>query len=88
MTVRAEEWVGMGKRCKRSRGEGRKKGLWAPVRLKVDLVIYLVEGCEQNDHGDEPMVWLLLISCWNLRDFMFLHVEVLGALNKYWAVGN
>ena len=69
--------------------EGRgEKGLWAPVRLNVDLVIYLVEGCEQKDHGDEPMVWLLLISCWNLRDFMFLHVEVLGALNKYWAVRN
>ena len=32
MTVRAEEWVGMGKRCKRSRGEGRKKGL-----MKLDL---------------------------------------------------
>ena len=55
----------------RSRGEGRKKGLWAPVRPNVDLVIYLVEGCEQKGHGDEHMLWLLLISFWNLRDFMF-----------------
>ena len=62
--------------------------MWAPVRPNVDLVIYLVEGCEQKGHGDEHMLWLLLISFWNLRDFMFLHVEVLGALNKYWAVRN
>jgi len=80
--------LGWGKWCKRSRGEGRKKGLWAPVRPNVDLVIYLVEGCEQKGHGDEPMLWLPLISFWNFRDFMFLHVEVLGALNKYWAVRN